>query len=362
MRNPNNYGTIVNLGSGRRRPLGVRVRTGVKLTPDYREIPQFKYIGYFENTPEGKKEAIALLAEYNQGRTDIKTDLVKKPTFQQLAEEWIDRHEKSLTTKNSTNIESNVAHYRSSLKKCTSIMDKPINIITYQDIQTIADNVSTMGKSSVMKLKGLIYGTFDLARKHKYIPENFIDDVEFNYSAKEDSIHSDFTDDEIAYLWELSDDQEVKALLIMIYTGLRCTEFMRIKNENIHLKDRYFIGGMKTDAGKDRTIPIHEAIVPFFEYFMSDNEYFFLNGGKKWSYSRFQIAFWNPLMKRLNMKHLPHDTRYTCASLLDRANANPNCIKDILGHAREGVTNQVYVKKNVNDLLTAINSIKIPIE
>lgn len=362
MRNPNNYGTIVNLGKGRRRPLGVRVRTGVKLTSDYREIPQFKYIGYFENTPQGRKDAIALLADYNQGRTDIKADLVKKPTFKQLAEEWLERHEKQLATKNSTNVYSNMSHYKAGLKKCTPIYDKPINIVTYDDIQTIADNVSHMGKSSVLKLKGLLNGTFDLARKHKYIPENFIDDVEFNYSIKDDSIHSVFTDDEIKRLWELSDDQEVKALLIMIYTGLRCTEFMRIKNENIHLKDRYFIGGMKTEAGRDRTIPIHEKIVPFVEYYLSDNEYFFQNGTSKWSYSRFQVSFWNPLMKRLGMNHLPHDTRHTCATLLDRANANPNCIKDILGHAREGVTNQVYVKKNIKDLIDAINLINIPIK
>lgn len=363
MRNPNNYGTIVNLGSGRRRPLGVRVRNGVKLTPDCREIPQFKYIGYFENSPQGRRDAIALLAEYNQGRSDIKSDLVKKPTFLQVANEWIDRHEKSLNTKNSTNVESNVAHYKAALKKCTPILDKPINIVTYNDIQTIADNVSHMGKSAVMKLKGLINGTFELARKHKYIPENFIDDVEFNYSVKDDSIHSVFTDDEIKKLWELSDDQEVKALLIMIYTGLRASEFMRILNENIHLDERYFIGGMKTDAGRDRIIPIHESIVPFVSYFISDNEYFFTNCGSKWSYSRFQVTFWNPLMKRLNMNHLPHDTRHTCATLLDRANANPNCIKDILGHAREGITNKVYVdKKNLDDLVRAINLINIPIE
>ena len=357
MRNPNNYGTIANLGKGRRRPLGVKVPVGVTVTSDYRERIKYKYIGYFENTPEGKKAAIQLLAEYNQGRTDVKTNLIKKPTFKQLADEWLVRHEKSLTTKNSSNIESNVAHYKASLRKCTSIMDKPINIVTYSDIQTIADNVSNMGKSSVLKLKGLLNGTFDLARKNKYIPENFIDDVEFNYSVKEDSIHVEFSNEEIAKLWELSDDQEVKALLIMIYTGLRCTEFMRIKNENIHLDERYFIGGIKTDAGRDRIIPIHEAIVPFIEYFMSGHEYFFLNGDKKYSYSRFRVAYWNPLMKRLKMNHLPHDTRTTCATLLDRANANPNCIQDILGHEREGVTNKVYVKKNIQDLINAINLI-----
>lgn len=362
MKNPNNYGTIVNLGKGRRRPLGVRVRTGVKLTDDYREIPQFKYIGYFENTAEGKKAAIQLLAEYNQGRTDIKPGLVKKPTFLALANEWLDRHEMTLTTKNSNNIKSNQDHYKSSLNKCSPIFDKQIDTISYQDVQNIADSVATMGKSSVMKLKTLINGTFNLARKSKYIPENFIQDIEFNYVRKSDSIHTDFKENEIKKLWNMSQDREVKALLVMIYTGFRPTEFMQLKNENIHLDDRYIIGGTKTEAGTNRIVPIHEQIVPFIEYFMSNGEYFFDNQGKRWSDARFRVAYWNPLMKRLNMNHLPHDTRDTCATLLDRANANPNCIKDIMGHAREGVTNQYYVKKNIQDLIEAINLIKIPIE
>ena len=361
MKNPNNYGTIVNLGKGRRRPLGVRVRTGVKLTDDYREIPQFKYIGYFENTAEGKKAAIQLLAEYNQGRTDIKPGLVKKPTFLALANEWLDRHEMSLNTRNSDNIDSNISHYKASLNKCSAVFDKQIDTISFKDVQEIADSVSTMGKSSVMKLKTLINGTFDLARKSKYIPENFIPDIDFNYARKTDSIHTPFTEKEIEKLWSMSQDREVKALLVMIYTGFRCQEFLRLKNENIYLNDRYLVGGMKTNAGRDRIVPIHEKIVPFIEYFLSDDQYFFNNQGKMWTYSWFLIAYWNPLMKRLNMEHLPHDTRYTCASLLDRANANPNCIKDILGHAREGITNQVYVKKNIQDLIAAINLIIVPV-
>lgn len=358
MRNPNNYGTITNLGKGRRKPLAVRVHVGSKLTPDMREIPQYKYIGYFENTPEGKKAAIQLLAEYNQGHEA--SAIMKKPTFFELANEWLGRHEMSLNTNNSDNVDSNIAHYKASLNKCAYIKDKPIDKISFKDVQNVADSVTTMSKSSVMKLKTLINGTFDLARRNRYIPENFICDVDFNYARKSDSIHEPFNEDEIKKLWEMSQDREVKALLIMIYTGFRPTEFMRIENKNVHLEDKYIVGGMKTDAGRDRIVPIHEKIVPFIRYFMSDDEYLFNNQGKMWSYSRYVVAYWNPLMKRLNMNHLPHDTRHTCATLLDRAGANPNCIKDILGHAREGVTNKVYVDKILKDLINAINLINVP--
>ncbi len=39
----------------------------MKLTEDCREIPRYKYLGYFERTQQGKKDAQLLLAQYNAG-------------------------------------------------------------------------------------------------------------------------------------------------------------------------------------------------------------------------------------------------------------------------------------------------------
>ena len=81
MKNPNGYGRIVDLGKNRR-PIAVRVPNGVKLTEDYREIPQYKYLGYFERTPQGKKDAQLLLAQYNAGRRQhLNTSQSRKTAF-----------------------------------------------------------------------------------------------------------------------------------------------------------------------------------------------------------------------------------------------------------------------------------------
>lgn len=42
---------------------------------------------------------------------------------------------------------------------------------------------------------------------------------------------------------------------------------------------------------------------------------------------------------------------------MDRAKVNENCQKSILGHEKEGTTNKIYVEKDLQDLLEAINSI-----
>ena len=51
----------------------------------------------------------------------------------------------------------------------------------------------------------------------------------------------------------------------MIYTGLRPTELLEILTENVHLEEKYMIGGIKTDAGKDRIIPLNDKIIPLIK-------------------------------------------------------------------------------------------------
>ena len=58
------------------------------------------------------------------------------------------------------------------------------------------------------------------------------------------------------------------------------------------------------------------------------------------------------------MNHTIHETRHTCATLLDSAEANDMAIKRILGHAGQGVTKKVYIHKTVEDLLKAIDRVK----
>ncbi len=59
-------------------------------------------------------------------------------------------------------------------------------------------------------------------------------------------------------------------------------ELLEIESENVHLNERYMIGGVKTEAGKNRVIPIHESIVPLIEYRLSQNrKYLITNKYKK---------------------------------------------------------------------------------
>lgn len=62
----------------------------------------------------------------------------------------------------------------------------------------------------------------------------------------------------------------------------------------------------------------------------------------------------------ITTQHTIHDCRHTFTSLLDSAGANPICIDRLVGHASKNITSKVYTHKDIEELRTTIESIKVP--
>ena len=56
-------------------------------------------------------------------------------------------------------------------------------------------------------------------------------------------IHKPFTRDELAELWNHTDDLGARVALILCYTGMRPTELTQIKIPDVDLTARYMRGG-----------------------------------------------------------------------------------------------------------------------
>lgn len=117
---------------------------------------------------------------------------------------------------------------------------------------------------------------------------------------------------------------------------------------------------MKTEAGINRTIPIHPAVLTFFKrYYNQGNRYLITNlKGSKISYTNFLTNYWKPAAKRMKLEHTPHDTRHTFITLADRFRVNEICLKLIVGHSISDITQGVYTHKTTEDLLNEV--MKIP--
>lgn len=176
----------------------------------------------------------------------------------------------------------------------------------------------------------------------------------------ESRIHNPLTKKELAVLWENSQDIKVQAVLILCYTGMRPTELVKVEKADVDFENKFFVGGMKTAAGRGRRIPIADKIFDFFKdacerstgKCISSNE-----KGKNISYDAYRNRYWEPVMNMFKMDHLPGDGRHTCASLLDDKDVNVKIKKLILGHASSDVTERVYTHKTLEQLLEAINLI-----
>ena len=75
-------------------------------------------------------------------------------------------------------------------------------------------------------------------------------------------------------------------------------------------------------------------------------------------YRNYYDSYWKPLLKELNIKHRPHDTRHTCINLLAAAKVYQTTIKKIVGHSdSQTLTEHVYAHLDIQELLDAINLI-----
>ena len=146
--------------------------------------------------------------------------------------------------------------------------------------------------------------------------------------------------------------------LSFIYTGLRPAELYGIKSCNVHIDKQYMIGGNKTKAGKDRIIPIHNAILPFIKMWLknakTNNADLLMQGCEINSIPTYRY--------RLNHApsdfgcHKPHDGRHTFATMAYGHRLDSDIIKRIMGHSRAtDITSDVYIHTDLAQLLEAVN-------
>lgn len=332
-RHENGFGSIVKLSGNRRKPFAVRITTGWK---DGKQVR--KYLGYYTT----EKEALIALGEYH--KTGVNLDL-NNITLNELYDTWIER----IIAKNLS--PSVVKTHNMARTRFGQLGNKPVKDIKNVQLQDWLNNLD-LKPGSKRRLRSTLSQLFEYAFKNDIILKNPAQGLEIN--EKIESTGAIFTDEEIAKLWVDKDNPHAQRTLILIYTGMRVGEMLKIKREDINFEEKYIIGGSKTDAGRDRVIPLHDKILPFVIEQLGDGNS--LTGGVTYNTMRVNLTrYW----KQLGMEHKVHDTRKTGVSIMHRANIPMETIRIIVGHSAQGVTEQVYLFKQPQELVEAINMIEI---
>lgn len=346
MRLPSGYGQVIKLSGKRRRPYAVRVSGEIIEVSPGRFVRKEKYLEYFEK----RADAMDFLAKYNAGVELTKTPAVSSlPTFAEVYEGFL----KYYAEKHPDISSSSLRAYSSAYKNASRLHTMKFKSIRLDDLQGVISENSAKSKSTVANLIKLFHQMYKYAGMNDMIEKDYSQFVFNSGSVNDEGIHIPFSDEEISRIWN---DPDPGPLLIMIFTGLRVTEFLRIRISDVDPEAQIMRGGIKTSAGKDRIIPIHDAILPFVrEMVQRGGDYLYAKDLT--SRKAFVSSYWEPAMKRLNMTHLPHDTRHTAASLMERYELPILHRKLILGHAVGDITEGVYTHVEPSVLVRDINKI-----
>ena len=142
---------------------------------------------------------------------------------------------------------------------------------------------------------------------------------------------------------------------MLIYTGMRIGELFALTLDDYH--GRYVVGGEKTEAGRNRVIPICPEGRGYFQYFAEQATGAQLLSGYAGQHTpnNFRRRDYYPLLNKLEItRKTPHATRHTYASRARKAGMPPEVLQKILGHADYHTTASIYVHTDVEELLRAV--------
>ena len=339
MKKPNGLGTVYKMSGNRRRPWRATITTGYDIVGTQKRLT----IGYYET----RKEAEKALASYEYNPEKLKNS---KLTFKDVYDKWSESHFPKLQ---SNTVEVTKAY----AKKLIPLHDIPFVEIKAIQLQDLFNNLK-MSAVSKARVKNIINAMYKYALKYEIVDKDY--SILIDLGKREKVIQRKvFTEEEILKLWKYKELKWVDTILIMIYSGMRIGELLGLKNEHIDLENRVIVGaGIKTDAGKNRVIPINKKILPLIQKHMRAviTFLFTTKSDNQILYDNYRYSFMS-IMDKLEMTHTIHDCRHTFATLLNNADANPTAIKNIIGHTSFETTEKIYTHKNIEELKKAIDLI-----
>lgn len=356
MRLPNGFGQISEIkGRNLRNPFRAMVTVGTDESgrPICRILkPQ----GYFKTY----NEAYAALMEYNRNPYDLEDSA----TVGELYERWSEKHYPTLTG------DTLVLSYKAAWKRCSSIEKMHVASVRSSHLKTCIENAPTPNTKRVTKI--LLDMIFDYAVEYDMVERNparaFKLDKAVSKAAAEERVeHVSFTDEELSTLCRYVDEVSyADIVLIQCYMGWRPAELCGLRVDDVDIENSVIVGGMKTQSGRGRSVPIHSKIYPlvkrrYDEALRLGSEYLFTcpdSGNGILTYSKYRTRFADA-MKQLGIEgHRPHDPRKTFVTMCKNAGVDEYAIKYMVGHTISDITESIYTDRSLEWLAKELAKVR----
>ena len=148
----------------------------------------------------------------------------------------------------------------------------------------------------------------------------------------------------------------------MCYTGLRITEFLTLNQFSVHRVGKVcaLYGGIKTEAGKNKIVPVHHKIQKILDDWLSrkGKTIFCRPDGSPYSANYFRKSCYYPALEQIGVRRLsPHATRRTCATLMSKANVREEDFIAMMGHADFAVDIDSYIRQSAEKLSVSMEKV-----
>ena len=309
-RRPKGSGSVYKLG-------GTRAKPFVAMTAKRDVLGTFATPG----------EAVQALDAYNAQNT---TAARLKCTFADAYAQW---KAQPKFDKLSTDMKKG---YELAYAKAAPLYDRQLRDLKAADYQQVIDQMVENGlsRSSCEKQRTLFSQLCEWAMAQDIINKNYAQLLHLPAAAGK--AERTLTADEIARISAYQNDkrfgQTAQIAMVLLYTGMRIDELLSMRCENVYLKERYMQGGEKTEAGKNRIIPILDPIYKL---------------DKRNVATKFRA-----LMQECHIEGVhPHTLRHTASSKMVECGLEKTAVQAILGHKNFSTTANKYVSHNDPDYL-----------
>jgi integrase len=281
-----------------------------------------------------KKEALEYLPQLKAQPVQVPKDI----TFSQLYEKWLPAHEGKVG-------KSTMNCYKAAYKYYKPIWHVKMSELKTAGLQECLNSCG-QGKRTQQNMKALGTMLYRYAAKDDLVTKNYAELLDVGGGTQEP--REPFTEEELDIMWsKYPEVPNLDLVLILCYTGFRLEELLSLTDQDLHQETTdgetwwYFIGGEKTEAGKNRLVAISPRILPLVLNYQKTG-YLFSENGKKVSAKKFREEMYYPALEAAGLpKRVPHCCRHTYATLMKNVEGVSDKDKMAsIGHTSMSMTNK----------------------
>lgn len=323
--------------------------------PGKRSRPYAARMGqYVIGTYATEGEAVVALADFVARGKPLESGTA---TFAQIYEAWKTIHFEGISPKTEQG-------YKDAYARAGALHKRKMRDLRTVDYQKVIDALVAEGKSYSLccKQQGLFTQLCAYALERDLIDKDYAAFVKL--PKKPAPKQRVLSSEEQKAIWQVAktpgpQQQIAQIAVVLICTGMRINELLRLPASDVHLEEGYAVGGEKTAAGKGRVIPLPAVIQDIVSDWLTVGAPYLLTSraGTPLDDSNVRHRF-SRLMESLGIEGVtPHTCRHTCATEMAAAGVPPRAIQSIMGHASYSTTASIYTHPGTQMLITAASQV-----